>query len=133
MTDLNNETEYWAEVKDTAECMVTEALEQHDNDRDEAQKMINDTLLHETIDGHEWIIYNGFHLDIIKYTENQDYAVDNFGPECLVDAVTPSGTNTGGLDKIHTVIAFWSFYADVSDKIQIALDEAMEKIEEEAI
>ena len=72
---------YWKE-----EDIAAEEGSDYENDKEEAEEYINDTLLHETIDGHQWVIYYAYNLDIIKYSGNAEYAVDNLGAEAAAEA-----------------------------------------------
>lgn len=119
MTDLNTEFEYNKEIRDLAECIVEAAYNEYDEvtDRETAEERINDTLLHETIDGHQWVIYYAYNLDVIKYSPNDDYMVDNFGGEALEAAI-----KEGGMNGLHTAVAFWCMYADVQEELESALD-----------
>ena len=112
MTTLTNQ-EYWTEVKDLAKYLVKDALEQCDNDREQAEELLNDSLLHETIDGHQWVIYNAYNLPVIEHSDNEDYYSDNFGAEAL-----QSSLEQGGLTTLHCHIAFWCLYADVQEAIE---------------
>ena len=60
MSNQITSTQYWNEVSALAQMIAEEAMQQSGNDRSEAEELINDTLLHETIDGHQWIIYNAY-------------------------------------------------------------------------
>jgi len=110
--------EYWTEINSIAENMVSECMDECDNDREAAEELINDSRLHETIDGHQWVIYYSYNDDVRKHSDNEDYAADNFGNEYLGQIVTEQGYDTLG-----TVIAFWCMYADVQDKLNDAFDE----------
>ena len=112
-----NSQEYWKEVNGLADSIACEAMQDCENDRDAAEETIWDTRLHETIDGHQWIIYYSYNLDVIKYSDNADYYSDNFGGQALAGSL-----EQGGLDMLHCHIAFWALYADVADKISDALD-----------
>lgn len=114
---MNNQ-EYWAEVSSLANSITCEAMSDNDDDREAAEKDIFDSRLHETIDGHQWVIYYSYNLDVIKHSDNEDYYVDNFGSESLEHSL-----KEGGLDTLHCHIAFWALYADVADRISDALDE----------
>ena len=118
MTELRGNNEYWTEIKGIAADLVTEAMEQAENDKDKAEELINDSLLHETIDGHQWVIYYGYNLDVIKYSDNEGYYNDNFGAESLAASL-----EQGGLDMLHCHIAFWCMYADVQDQLGTAFNE----------
>ncbi len=108
--------EYHSELRDIAECIFEEAKKDNyckgeDFDLEQIQEDINDSRLHETIDGHQWIIYTAYHLDIIQHSDNSDYMQDNFGDECLGHALSD------GISSLHQAIAFWALYADVQDKL----------------
>ena len=118
MTELRGDNEYWTEIKGIAADLVTEAMEQAENDKDKAEELINDSLLHETIDGHQWVIYYGYNLDVIKYSDNEGYYNDNFGAESLAASL-----EQGGLDMLHCHIAFWCMYADVQEQLETAFNE----------
>ena len=113
---MNNQ-EYWKEVNELADALACESMADNDNDREAAESEIWDTRLHETIDGHQWVIYYSYNLDVIKYSDNEDYYSDNFGAESLAASLAD-----GGLDTLHCHIAFWALYADVADNISAALD-----------
>jgi len=117
MTDLNTEYEYNQEIIGIAKDLVVEAMEQSNNDREEAEKLINDSLLHETIDGHQWIIYYDYNLDVIKYSDNDDYMEQNFGNEYAGDMLA-----TGRFNGLYVAIAFWCMYADVQEQLETAFD-----------
>ena len=118
--------EYWKEVEELAEMLVTEQMDYADNDREAAEEAINDHALHETIDGHQWIIYNAYNLDVIKWSDNADYYADNFGGDDLAAVM-----KEGGLDRVHTVVAFFAMYADVQDKLESAFDDYEAELEED--
>jgi hypothetical protein len=75
---------------------------------------IQDRLLHEAVDGHQWVIYNAYNLDVIKWSENKDYYTDNFGGVGLAESLEC------GLDSLHNTIAFWCMYGDVQDALEDA-------------
>lgn len=110
--------EYFAEVNAIAKAIVQDAMQQTDNNREEAEELIMDTLLHETVDGHQWIIYYGYNLDVYQHSDNQDYYIDNLGADDAGHALKERG-----LDGLHQALAYWCLYADVDDKINDCLDE----------
>ena len=123
-----NSQQYWKEITDIAEQLVWSSMNEYDdlNDREAAEGVINDHLLHETIDGHQWVIYYTYSLDVMKYSGNTDYLVENFGAE---DAGTI--LSEGGIESLHQAIAFWAMYADVQEKLEQALDDYIEQLPEE--
>ena len=123
-----NSHEYWEEVRSIAANLVEEAMIDSSNDREGAEEEIQDRYLHETIDGHQWVIFNSYNLDVIKHTDNQDYMVDNIGTEELEIAL-----KQGGINQLHTTLAFWSLYADVQDQLGDAMDEYILSLEQEQL
>ena len=121
MINITSSSQYWNEVEALANQIAQDAMEQTDNDRNEAEELINDSLLFETIDGHQWVIYNAYHLDVLQYSDNSDHYVAEFGTE---DAALV--LKERGLDGLHQALAFWALYADVQEKISDALDEIEE-------
>jgi len=113
---MNNQ-EYWNEVNAIADIIACESMQECDNDREAAEELINDSRLHETIDGHQWVIYYSYNLDVIKHSDNADYYADNFGAESLASSLE------SGLDTLHCHIAFWALYADVQELISDKLDQ----------
>ena len=114
-------SQYWVEVEALATQIAQDAMQQTDNDRDEAEELINDSLLHETIGAHQWVIYNAYHLDVLQYSDNSDYYIDNFGAD---DAALT--LKERGLTGLHQDLAFYALFADVQEKIKDALDEVEE-------
>lgn len=122
MTDITA-TAYWNEIKSLAESIASEAMADNDKDRSAAEDDINDTRLHETIDGHQWVIYNSYNVDVMRQSGNPDYYIDNFGADDAGNVLKERG-----IDGLHNVIAFWCMYADVQDRIPDALDEIEEAL-----
>ena len=121
---MNNQ-EYWNEVNEIADSIACEAMQQCADSRqapsivrEDAEELINDSLLHETIDGHQWVIYYSYNLDVIKHSDNADYMQDNFGVEDIAASL-----ESGGINGLHTAMAFWALYADVQDLISDKLDQ----------
>ena len=88
-----------------------------DNDREAAEDLINESRLHETIDGHQWVIYYACNNAVRFHSGNDGYAADNFGNEYLGQVLSEQG-----YESLGTVIAFWCMYADVQDKLSEAFD-----------
>lgn len=61
---------YWAEIASLVASAQAEAKEYSSDAYD---------TLHETIDGHQWVIYTAFAFDVLKHTNNDDYAVEELG------------------------------------------------------
>ena len=124
MTNITS-SQYWIEVEALATQIAQDAMSQCDNSREEAEELINDSLLFETIGAHQWVIYNAYNLDILQYSDNSYHYVEEFGVE---DAILV--LKERGLDGLHQSLAFWALYADVQEKISEALDEIEESLTE---
>ena len=108
-------TKYWREVNELAEMLVSESMADNSGDKDAAMEEIQDSRLHETVDGHQWIIYTYYNLQVIQFSDNEDYYSDNFGADSLAEAL-----ESGGLDILHCHIAYWAFYADIQEAVYCA-------------
>jgi len=111
-------SEYWKEVSNLAESMLGEALQDNGNDLEVAKEEIQDYRLHETIDGHMWIIYTTYHTDIAEHSHNEDYYKYIYCSESLGEMVY-----NGGVEALQMTIAFFAFQADVQYKLQKLFEE----------
>ena len=118
-------SQYWKEIQDLAISIAEDAMSPCDNNRDEAEELITDSLMHETIGAHQWVIYNAYHLELLQYSDNSDHYVDEFGADDAAIVLKERG-----LDGLHQALAFWALYADVQEKIEEALDEVESNITE---
>ena len=109
--------EYLKEVGTLAHRLVLDNKADYES-KEELEEAINDTLLHEAIDGHQWIVYYAYNLDVYNHSGNQDYFEDNFGGDGLVDAIVE-----GGSDELHQAFAFWCLYADVQEVLHDVLED----------
>lgn len=109
--------QYREEIASIAQSLAEEAMADNEYDRQAAEDDINDSRLHETIDGHQWVIYNSYNADVMRHSDNTDYYIDNFGVDDAGHVLKERG-----LDGLHNVIAFWCMYADVQDRLSDALD-----------
>tara|TARA_B100000768_G_scaffold168165_1_gene172827 strand:+ start:360 stop:722 length:363 start_codon:yes stop_codon:yes gene_type:complete len=105
-------TDYTAEVKATAFNLVEEVIQETET-RDEALELINDSRLHETIDGHQWVIYYAYNLPVLEHSDNAYYMEENLGDDCIAAAL-----KQGGINGLHTALAYWAMYADVQEAIE---------------
>lgn len=125
MADRITQQEYWAQVDDIATEIIGEALQvlRDGGNRDRAEERAHDAL-HEMVDGHQWIIYYGYNLQVLEHTDNDDAYFDNFGP-------LEADSATDAFQKM----AYAALEADVqeklADRLSEALDEAEEQLEEE--
>jgi hypothetical protein len=120
MSDLDlSSNQYWAEVRSIAEELASEALADANGDRGAAEDDINDSRLHEAIDGHQLVIYYTGNDTILKHTDHEDAWEDCYGPEDIGRLVIDRG-----MDGARTVQAFFALEADVRDALGDALDTA---------
>lgn len=118
-------SEYYIEVEAITKSLVTEALSQCDNDTEQALELINDSMLHEWIDGHEWIIYNAYHLPILQHSSNSDYMLDELGEDEAASILKEKG-----LSGLHCALAFWAIYADVMDILSDTMDDIVDTLDD---
>lgn len=122
-------SDYYTECENTASLIVEQAIEalQCEND-DITEEAINDkifdSVLHENIDSHEYVIYYAYHLPILQISSNDDYMIDNLGSDCLAYEL-----ENNGLSGLHMALTFWAFYADVSEYLENEIAEQLEKLE----
>lgn len=123
--NLNSDFNYRQAVlslTDSVIYAVNEALdcEQISFDKDEIEELVNDSLLHETVDGSQYDIYYHYHLDIIKHSTNSDYALDH---GLLCGDSLASILKDSGLNSLHQTLAFYAMCADVQEEISEILDQ----------
>ena len=109
------ERDYWAEVEDLAKQIAKEARETG-NDRSD--------VAHETVDGHEWVIYTYKARFVLLYSSNEDAATDDMGRDAF------DGCET--LASIYERAAFFALLADVNEALaDIPEDEDEDEDEDE--
>lgn len=113
---LNSKSQYFSEVNAIAANLVSECMAECDNSRDDAEELINDSRLHETIDGHQWVIYYAYNLPVLQFSDNAEYGIDNGLVDCSI-------IREQSLNDFHTALAFWALYADVQERLGNAFDE----------
>lgn len=106
--------DYYSEVNELAQTIFDEVMQENDNDVAlcEDDGLFYDRL-HETIDGHQWIIYNHYNLQVLRHASNPEEMIDQMGAEAAGESL-----KEGGLSTLHTHLAFWALQADVSNKLQ---------------
>lgn len=117
MKDLTQHS-YNEEVQALAINLLDETMSDNNGDREIAMEKINDSLLHELIDGHEWIIYTYYNSKITEHSSNADAYLDIYGSEDLGKLITEKG-----LEAVVLARAFYALHQDVQD--------ALSEIEEE--
>ena len=112
MTQLS----YIEEIKDIATNLVDELMDEYE-DREEAEEQAYDRL-HETIDGHQWVIYYAYNDDVLKYSDNDEAYKDIYDNEGIGSIIAEHG-----LDSFKTAMAYFAMYQDVSELLEQAFDD----------
>ena len=105
-------SEYHKEISDLAANLYSEALEQNDNDHDAAIEAIHDHLLHELVDGHQWVIYTYSNELVERFSDNAEAYKDIYDNESIGSIVSDRG-----LDAVKPIIAYFAMYQDISDRL----------------
>ena len=105
-------TEYYREINDLADDLYSVALDQKDNDHDMAVEAIHDHLLHETVDGHQWVIYTYSNELVERFSANAEAFKDCYDNESIGALVVDQG-----LDALKPIIAYFAMYQDISDRL----------------
>ena len=118
-------------LTDSVICAINEALdcEQISFDKDEIEELVNDSLLHETVDGSQYAIYYHYHLDILKHSTNSEYAIDT---GILCGNSLANILKDDGLTGLHQALAFYAMYADVQEEINEILEQTDFDCEEDS-
>ena len=105
-------SEYHQEVSDIAEGLYSAALWKNDNDHESAIEEIHDRLLHELVDGHQWVIYTYSNGLIERFSDNAEAFKDVYDNESIGALVADQG-----LDAVKPIIAYFAMYQDISEAI----------------
>ena len=77
--NINNQYDYNQVVLSMVDSVIyvlNEAIDCNDIDnKEQLEELLNDSVLHEVIDGSQFIVYNCYHLPIIQYSDNDEYYV----------------------------------------------------------
>ena len=69
-------------------------------------------LAHETVDGHQWVIYYAYNDDVIRHSGNSDAWEDCYCPEDIGQLVTERG-----IDGARMVQAYFALLQDVTNEV----------------
>lgn len=121
MTDSISYSDYIKEVSDSAYTVIEQAIDELKYDGEEITEeavhdVIFDHVLHDYVDGHQWIIYCHYNIQVLQHSSNAEYAADQFGGDFLAATV-----RQGGLSGLHTALAYWALYADIAEEIDSGL------------
>lgn len=124
---IENKREYRNIVKGIAANIVAIAMEEEldtfgyneDDKTIDIQALLefiqNKDLIHEQVDSSQYLIYNRYHSDILKYSDNDNALLDENLGDCLGDC-------TSFLD-VASQFAYWALYRDVCDELNENVDE----------
>lgn len=110
---MNNitEHEYWKEIDSLAGDIVAELRDELADDDEEIDASDAYERVQEMVDGHEWIIYCAYNLDVINHSDNPD-AWEDLGTDYAGQIIRDQG-----LDALHAYIACLAMQADLMDKV----------------
>lgn len=112
MTILTS-TEYEQEIKDLAINLIEENQASADELEQSVYEFIRDNGYdHELVDGHQWIIYTGYHQSILAYSDNTDCMIEEFGNEHAGDVLRDKG-----LDGLTLTMSFYAMLADLNKEL----------------
>jgi len=113
--EANNLTrsQYTQEIKSLATDLVFEAYADWET-RDEVEERINDYMIHDTVDSHQWVIYYSYNNDVIQHSDNADAYLDVYDNESLGQIVTEQG-----VDQLGTIRAYFAMYQDLSEACEV--------------
>jgi len=103
--------EYQTEINELAHDIWNEALEQSDNDKDEAEELIHH-YVHEAVDGHQWVIYNCYHTQVLQHAINDTAYLDVYDDAALGELVKDKG-----VDGLHMTMTYFAMTQDIQDAI----------------
>ena len=112
--------EYYVEVRSIADAIAEECVAEAEGDRASAEDLTHDRL-HESVDGHELVIYYAGNDTILRHSTNGEAWQD-----CYSNADMGAVVAKEGLDKVKTIQAFFALEADVREVMDDALDDAVE-------
>lgn len=112
---------YWKEIGEQVDEAIKDAMGDDERDKDTIREAC-DTWLHESIDGHQWIIYNHYHADVLKFSDHEDAAEEIGGLDGTL--------KEKGVSGLMAVLAFCAMKEDCMVRLDDAIDAAIEAAEE---
>ena len=103
--------EYHKEINEIALDLWNKALEDANDDKDEAQDLVHDWI-HELVDGHQWVIWNYYHNLILHHSSNDEAYLDVYDDASLGELVKDKG-----VDGLHMTMAYFAMTQDIQDAI----------------
>ena len=106
MADNITRASYRKEIRDLASNILEEVFtddpDQSDSDFDEAVR----ERVWETADGHQWIIYYHYNIEVLRYSDNDDALFMMYGPQSF-----------DGYQDALMKMANAAFYEDLSEAV----------------
>lgn len=68
--------------------------------------------VHEVVDGHQWVIYYAYNLQVLMHSDNDEAMIEELGEESAGHVLRENGLN-----GLHSALAFWAMYRDVMDDL----------------
>jgi len=96
-------SEYWQQINSMAEDIIEEAKEYGQDLYD---------VVHETVDGHQWVIYYSCNDDVLRHAGNSDAWEEFYSPEDIGRLVADQG-----MDGARAAQAFFAMLQDVHETI----------------
>jgi hypothetical protein len=104
MANEITQQQYWAEINELAQ----DAFNEKDNYEDRID------YVHELVDGHQWVIYNAYHFDVLKHCSDENAYFENFGE-------APTGSN---VHEILIKLVYAAMEQDVLEALTVLESEA---------
>jgi hypothetical protein len=102
--------EYWQEIESLCKQVFEECQEYQREPCD---------VLHETLDGHQWVIYTRYAFDVLKHSDNDGAAIEEMGAE----AATKDGVMNWAL------LVYCAMHQDCIDRAEFDWNEIPEPLE----
>ena len=112
MSNTISSQDYFIEINELAKSVFEDVMQEHEQDMHSAEDHFYDRL-HETIDGHEWVIYSHYNLQVLQNASNPEAMIDELGAESAGHSL-----EEGGLSTLHMHLAFWALKEDVNSELQ---------------
>lgn len=106
MSDIIDIRTYRQEIESLARQCVEEARD---------YKCDLSTVIHETVDGHQWIIYNRYNLAVLQCTDNEDAAEEMGGLSSVL--------RERGVSGLLAYLACAAMIRDVEDRAAALAEE----------
>ena len=101
-------TEYRNDCRELATSILEQCVEYNPEATSDELREAVDEYLHESVDGHQSVIYTWRAQLVLAHSSNDDYAVTEFGAESITQA-------SGGIN--WSALAYGAMFADVSEHL----------------